>query len=56
MVACPTLEVGSMLSIVFAACLSLGVPVLEKDLLKAAKDNSIQYLTAYRYYKDLPNY
>ena len=48
MKACPTLELGSMLSILYVACCELALPILEKDILTSARDNSIGYFTIYR--------
>ena len=50
LVPCPSLEVGTMLTLIFVACKELGLPIFERDLLDAARDNSIKYLTAYRHY------
>lgn len=44
----PVLDAGSYLSIILAACYELELPVYECDLLNAARDNSIQFLTAYK--------
>lgn len=53
---CPTLELGSMLCILYLACTELEIPILEKDILQSAKDNSIGYFTHYRgFMKSLPN-
>ena len=45
---CPTLEVGSILTLIHVACLELGLPVYERDILNSARDNSIGFLTSYR--------
>jgi hypothetical protein len=48
MVACPVLEVGSILSLIYIACQELGLPVFESDILQRARDNSIQFLSVHR--------
>ena len=41
MVACPTLEVGTILTLIYTASLELGLPIYERDILDSARDNSI---------------